>query len=104
LFSERLPELPKPRAELWTGSTAAKDMAARWKWVLTAKRESGQPYAETDADARAWFGSFFDAVAASEFLTGRSGRWRGCNLAWLMKARNFAKVVEGNYSREEPTA
>lgn len=104
LFATKVPELPKPRAELWAGGEGEKNLAARWRWVLTAKRENGQRYATTASEAVEWFGRFFDAVAASDFLTGRSGRWRGCNLQWLVKVGNFAKVVDGNYSREDAAA
>ena len=96
LFAERLPELPRPKAELWDGKNA-EAMRARWKRVLTAKRETGERYANTEAEALAWFAKFFDRVAASDFLTGRDDKWRGCNLAWLLKHANFTKVVEGNY-------
>lgn len=34
---------------------------------------------------------------ASEFLSGRSGDWSGCNIDWLLKPSNFIKVFEGNY-------
>ena len=40
---------------------------------------------------------FFAYVSRSDFLTGRSGKWTNCDLGWLMKADNFAKVVQGNY-------
>jgi hypothetical protein len=103
-FVEKVPELPAPRAELWAESAAAKDLAARWKWVLSAKRATGQRYATTRDEALAWFGRFFEAVAGSDFLTGRSGKWSGCNLQWLVKAKNFAKVIEGNYNREAAAA
>jgi hypothetical protein len=103
MFSERVPELPKPRAELWTGSPA-KDMQARWRWVLTAKRATGDRYATSADEALAWFGKFFDAVKASDFLSGRSGKWTNCSLQWLMKATNFAKVVEGTYDNNEREA
>jgi hypothetical protein len=104
LFAEKVPDLPKPRAELWTGSDGAKNLAARWRWVLTAKRENGRRYATTSDEALEWFGRFFGAVASSDFLTGRNDRWKGCNLQWLVKASNFAKVVDGNYSREDAAA
>ena len=96
LFTTTVAELPRPRAELWAGKNADA-MRARWKWVLTAEREDGKRYATTENEAIAWFAKFFDTVAASDFLTGRSGKWASCDQAWLMKADNFAKVVQGNY-------
>ncbi len=96
LYHAKLPTLARVRPELWEGQKA-EHLRARWRWVLTAKRENGQPYATSEAEALAWFGKFFDAVSQSDFLTGRSGQWTACNFAWLVKADNFAKVVQGNY-------
>lgn len=64
---------------------------------MTAKREDGSRYATSETESLAWFGKFFDAVSESDFLTGRNGKWTACNLAWLVKAENFAKVVQGSY-------
>jgi hypothetical protein len=96
LYHAKLPTLPRVRAELWEGSKA-EHLRARWRWVMTAKRDNGQRYATSETEALAWFGKFFDAVSQSDFLTGRSGQWSACNFAWLVKADNFAKVVQGNY-------
>ena len=96
IFAEQLPMLPTPKAELW-GGTRARDMRNRWKWVLTAKTNSGKRYAETEADAIGFFTRFFGYVAQSDFLTGRNGKWTGCTLAWLMEEANFAKAIEGNF-------
>lgn len=101
LFVEKVPELPKPKPELWSGKNA-NAMQARWKWVLTATRENGERYAATEAEAFSWFGRFFERVQASDFLTGRDDAWTGCSLGWLMKAENFAKVVSGNYVNRSP--
>lgn len=99
LFGKHLPALPQPKKELWTGKNADA-MRARWRWVLTAKRKSGEPYASDAAQGQAWFGKFFDHVEQSDFLTGRSGKWTGCDLGWLMKAENFTKAVQGNYENK----
>jgi hypothetical protein len=100
LFVAKVPELPKPRYELWKDSTAAEHMRQRWKWVLTAKRDDGSRYAATQAEGIDWFSRFFDNVAASDFLTGRNGRWSKCDLGWLMNRENFMKVVQGNYANK----
>lgn len=99
LYAERLPTLTQPKPELWAGKNADA-MRARWKWVLTAKRRSGERYASSGAEAEAWFGRFFAYVAKSDFLTGRVGNFN-CTLQWLMKAENFEKVVQGNYVNKE---
>jgi DNA-binding transcriptional regulator YhcF (GntR family) len=96
LFGHHLPDLPQPKPELWQGKNADA-MRARWRWVLTAKTRAGKRYAVTEAEAVDWFSRFFAYVSRSDFLTGRSGKWTNCDLGWLMKADNFAKVVQGNY-------
>jgi hypothetical protein len=100
LFAQHLPELPQPKPELWDGQRA-KDLSARWKWLLTKSRQNGERYATNEAEALDWFGRFFGFVAQSDFLTGRSGGWTGCDLGWLVKADNFAKVVSGNYENKK---
>jgi hypothetical protein len=101
LFRQIVPELPKPRVELWESSAAADAMRQRWKWFLTARREdSGERYATTAAEAEACFERFFSKVHESDFLTGRNGAWTACNLAWLMKRENFAKVIESQYDND----
>lgn len=98
LFGKHLPTLPQPKPELWAGKNADA-MRARWKWVLTAKRRNGDRYATNEAEALDWFSRFFAYVAGSDFLTGKSSQW-ACDLGWLMKADNFAKVVQGNYENK----
>jgi uncharacterized protein YdaU (DUF1376 family) len=100
LYAKHLPELPQPKPELWAGKNA-EAMRARWRWVLTAKKRSGARYAQTGEQALDFFERFFAYVAASDFLSGRSGKWTNCDLGWLMKAENFAKVIQGNYENRE---
>lgn len=100
LFAEKLPTLAKPKAELWEGKPA-EAMRARWKWLLTATRSTdGSRYATNEADALEWFGRFFDFVGDSDFLMARTGDFK-CTLQWLVKAENFAKVVQGNYTNKD---
>lgn len=85
---------------MWEGAKA-EAMRSRWRWVLTAKRKSGEPYATTKDEALAWFDRFFSYVADSDFLSGRNGKWTKCSLEWLVKAENFSKVVQGNYTNKD---
>ena len=97
MFTLKCPTLPKPRLEIFQAGAGAEAMRQRWKWLLTASREDDSRYASTREEGIAWFEKFFANVHASDFLSGRSGRWAACDLAWLMKRENFGKVVQGNY-------
>lgn len=99
LFGQHLPTLPQPKKELWEGKNA-EAMRTRWKWVMTAKKKNGDRYATTKDEALAWFSRFFGYVATSDFLSGRNGKWTACDLGWLVKADNFAKVLQGNYDNK----
>ena len=104
LFADKLPELPQPRRSLWSSSKNAEALRSRWRWVLTSRHESGprkgQRLAECEADAVAWFGRFFEYVGKCPLLMGDKGEWRA-ELGWLVKRENFAKVIQGNYERQE---
>lgn len=43
------------------------------------------------------FKLLFTKAAESDFLTGRDGKWPGCNFDWLLKYDNALKTVEGAY-------
>lgn len=96
LFGQRLPELPQPRPELWGGKNADA-MRSRWRWVLSAKTKAGKRYAEDSDAAVDWFDRFFGYVAKCPHLVGHNDRGWTADLGWLMKADNFAKVIQGNY-------
>jgi len=93
-YAKHLPELPQVR--VWNGQRAM-NLKSRWRWLLTAKKPNGGRYAKNATEALDFFDRFFGYVAASDFLTGRDQKWQGCDLAWLVKAENFAKVIEGKY-------
>lgn len=99
LFAAKLPTLPQPKPEMW-GGARAKALKARWVWVLTAKKRSGERYATDKQSALDFFTRFFDYVSSSDFLSGRNGQWTGCDLAWLANETNFAKVMQGNYDNK----
>lgn len=39
----------------------------------------------------------FIQVEDSDFLTGRNGKWKGCNFDWLIQTANLSKVLRGAY-------
>ncbi|MCI6652728.1 MAG: DUF4373 domain-containing protein [Ruminococcus sp.] len=43
----------------------------------------------------------FKIVDDSDFLSGRNGKWTGCNLEWVLKPANITKIMEGNYANQE---
>lgn len=47
--------------------------------------------------------SAFNAVQASDFLSGRASEWRA-SFDWIMKPANFVKILEGNYTNRVKTA
>ena len=49
------------------------------------------------------FEDVFAKAGASDFLTGRTGKWNGCGFDWLLKPANFLKVLEGNYDNAKDT-
>lgn len=104
-YKKHLPELPDVRRSLFAGGKNGKAMRSRWRWVLTAKHERGQRIgerlAESAQDGIAWFDRYFAYVADSDFLTGKSGAFTGCDLGWLVTAANFEKVLSGKYHHEQ---
>lgn len=101
LYADALPMLPFPR--VWEGQRQEM-LRARWRWVLTNKKPTGEPYA-TDADtALDFFRRFFGYVAKCPHLVGENDRGWTADLAWLVKAENFAKVIEGKYEPKAVTA
>lgn len=100
IFAEQLPTLPQPRAEAWTGSRA-KSLACRWKWVMTAKKPSGQRYATTKAEGLDFFRRYFGYVATCPHLVGENSRGWTADLGWLANETNFSKVIDGNYDNKQ---
>lgn len=98
LYGKHLPTMPYPK--IWEGQRQ-QNLAARWRWVMTAKKPDGAAYATDTESALSFFDRFFGYVSRSDFLTGRDGKWQGCDLGWLVKAENFAKVISGNYENKE---
>lgn len=85
LYHEVLPELRQVRE--WNEGRRR----------LLAKRWAENP----DRQSLDWWRTFFGYVRKSAFLMGRTqgrdGRPFDCDLEWLVRPTNFAKVIEGKY-------
>lgn len=107
-YGGALPNLPQVRRSLFLKGKNAKALRSRWQWVMTAKHESGERagmrLATSIDEGVQWFGKYFEYVSRSDFLTGRSGRFTGCDIGWLVNADNFEKVLSGKYHVDAPEA
>lgn len=43
----------------------------------------------------------FARAEASDYLSGRNGKWLNCSFDWLINQNNALKVLEGNYDNRE---
>lgn len=97
LYHEKLPSLPQV-VKITPSRRSA--IGARWRDICEDIRSDGDEV--TEAKALENFGMFFDRVAHSDYLMGRTPRssghqnWR-CNLDFLMRQQPFFKVIEGGY-------
>ncbi len=95
LYHKHLPTLR--RVEVWNDTRKA---YLRQRWREVAQELSAGKQIGSEA-VLVWFGDFFDHIGKSKFLTGRvsdkSGRAFTADLEWILKASNFAKIVEGKY-------
>jgi uncharacterized protein YdaU (DUF1376 family) len=56
------------------------------------------------ADTVRYWEEFFESVAASDFLCGRTrDQFAGTSIDWLLGPKNFPKVIEGNYQNRQAT-
>lgn len=82
-FASRLPSFPQPRK-------LDPDRRQAVKAIWTKEEE----YGSVD-----FFDRFFGYVAKSDFLMGETG-WKSCNFDWIFKPKNFRKIIEGTYHKE----
>jgi hypothetical protein len=69
--------------------------------ALTEGRKKAIKFIWTISPSLDEFESVFRAVQDSDFLCGRTDKpWIGCGFDWVMKAANWTKIVEGNYSKK----
>lgn len=86
-FVENCPSLPVP--------------GAVEEWTRTRKQRLSRLAVSPEEFARVC-----RMAEESDFLSGRSGKWAGCSLDWLLQPENWQKVREGNYAPRQrpPTA
>ena len=101
LYKKHLPMLAVPK--LWQGKRV-EALRARWRWVLSEKKLSGDRYATDLESGLLFFDRFFAYAAESDFLTGRNGKWTRCDLAWMISSENFIKILEGKYNDHQAAA
>lgn len=86
LYHELLPELQGVLVERWDGQRA-RDLAARWR--ESAKHQSP-----------AFWRWFFGQVRKRRFYLGENDRGWRADLGWLVKRRNFDKILEAAVSAQ----
>ena len=67
--------------------------------LTDARRQAIRKAAERLKDDGGFEG-FFNRVHQSDFLCGRTGKWK-CGFDWILKPSNMAKIREGNYDPKE---
>jgi hypothetical protein len=80
LYHKLLPSLP--RVKEWT---EARQKLLKMRWYEKPERQKLE-----------WWRDYFKAVSKSDFLTGKVNEFQA-NLEWLVRPRNFIKVIEGFY-------
>jgi len=81
-FISACPSLPAPnKSSRWNG---ARKKAIRDKHMTVEQMETA-----------------FERIEKSDFLSGRSGKWQGCSIDWILKPANWQKIVEGNYDNRD---
>ena len=98
LYAKHLPELVQPR--VWENGRRE---ALRARWRQCSKPSTYSPGYRTKTEGLEFWEKYFAHVATNTRLAKGfprregSGIWQP-DLAWLVKADNFAKVIEGAYS------
>ena len=95
LYHEILPELSRIR--VWSEE---RQSALRARWKQAVKNSDG-----LKSNCFAWWEGFFQFIRQSEFLMGKVNQNSGqqpfkADLEWIVKKKNFIKILEGKYHRE----
>ena len=90
---------PIPEAQILAAyHTHCPMMPAVRKMTDARKRKLKARWLESpECQTLEYWDRFFTYAAASDFLSGRSGKWESCDFEWLIEASNHVKVIEGKY-------
>ena len=98
IYSKHLPHLPQPR--IWDGTRAS---SLRQRWVQASKPSSFSASGyKTISEGLAWWDDFFAYIANDTKLARgfeTQGRVWTPDLPWIVNANNFAKIIDGKYSK-----
>lgn len=98
LYQKHLPHLTQPR--LWEGSRMT-SMKSRWVQASKPSEYSPKGYSNLE-DGLAWWDSFFGYIANDTSLAKgfeTNGRTWQPDLVWIINPTNFAKIIDGKYSK-----
>lgn len=85
LYHKIIPEMPKVR--IWNEDQKSW-LRARWR----------EDRARQKID---WWSAYFTWIRESDWLMGRTKEEFQCDLEWLIRKRNFAKIANGRYHRKK---
>ena len=97
MWKEHLPHLAQPRT--WEGSRA---QSLRARWAQAAKKSVFSEGYSTAEGGLKWWKSFFEYIAEDTKLSQgfeTEGRVWKPDLPWVLKADNFAKIIDGKYQK-----
>jgi uncharacterized protein YdaU (DUF1376 family) len=98
LYQKHLPHLTQPR--LWEGSRMT-TMKSRWVQASRPSEYSPKGY-NSLPEGLAWWNSFFGYIADDTSLPKgfeSNGRTWKPDLVWIINPANFAKIIDGKYSK-----
>lgn len=91
------------RAAVAKGFEIFNEVASRVGWPqvqrMDDKRRKAMAHRLRECGGIDGFSMALAKCEGSDFLTGKSGKWTGFSIDWLLKPANFTKVMEGNYDR-----
>jgi len=98
LYKKHLSHLSQPR--VWEGNRQV-NLKNRWKQAAKPSNYSPEGY-KTLEDGLKWWDSFFAYIANdTKLATGFQSKERTWmpDLAWIVNATNFAKIIDGKYAK-----